>query len=134
MSESKIFPLRLNPEQKAKIRLVTSLRGDTNMSEWIRRAIENQYLHDMQQFPNVKLRARPDSQVFRTEGEGEDLLFFPIAKTIGNERVFIIQSIGYLPQALGGKMAVRVDTLVDAGEQGFEGRGVVIASDDLMGS
>lgn len=134
MPKNKIFPFAMSVELKQRLKLIVMLRGDQSMAEYIRRAIEHQYLEDMKQFPNVRVRVRPDAQVYRTEGTGRNMIFFPIARTIGGERVYVIETIGFLPKSFKGESAVRCDTSVDVGQTGFEGKGVILATSDLLGS
>lgn len=128
--------IRLGDNLRSRLATVCVLRREATQSAYIRRAIELQIDRDMEQYPGHALAARPGSMVYSMTGvvKSKGYMFAPLTKTLGGERVWIISAVGSLPRVLGGGYAYLVDITAGASSGGMDHRGVVLASEDIIGT
>lgn len=125
--------IRMSLALKTRLNMVCALRREASTGSYVRRAIEQTIERDMRDFPNFRLIARPNEVVYNVEGEGKQRRFIPITRTIGGERVWILDNVGYMPHATKERWGYLVDLTVEPGQQGTNGRNVVIASEAVIG-
>lgn len=126
--------VRMSAALKSRLSVICNLRRESTLGAYVRRAVEQAIERDMRDFPNARLVARPNEAIYRVEGEGNDRRFIPITRTIGGERVWVLSNVGWMPHQTGERYGYLVDLTVEPGQQGTEGRNVVISADGVIGA
>lgn len=109
-----------------RMSLLAALIG-ARRREWIVQALTRAVEDGLRQFPVHVCWLRPGARIFSLRGT----TYTPIANAAGGERAWPIEVVEMPSVLTPFRQGWRVDVTTDTG--GFEGRGVVVAIDDVVG-
>ena len=92
---------------------------------YMRDALIRQMMEDWQTTPGRGFTLRTGTTVFKISSG----VFSPVASSLGGERVWPIENVGYLPASLGGGLAFRCDVVPVGTKTGLQAADVIIARD-----
>lgn len=115
-----------------RLRLVRALDGRPT-TEWAR-AVLSAAADDVLFDSGTRLRLRPDSPLYRMASDGS--LSAPLSRSVGGERVFVIERLAGLPKGLSGAPTCDGEgyfcDLVAEPQVGGMHRGVVVFAADVL--
>lgn len=109
-----------------RMTLLAALTGDRRR-EWVIRALTRAVEDGLRHFPVHVCWLRPGCTIFSLAGS----TYTPIAKAAGGERAWPIEVVEMPSILTPFRQGWRVDVTTDTG--GFEGRGVCVAIDSVVG-
>lgn len=117
---------------RAWVNMADQLAMMTGVSRaaYIRDALIRQMMEDWSIAPGRGFWLRPNAPVYRQTDRGT---YEQIATTLGGERCWPIENMGYLPASLGGSIAFRADIMPVGTKQGLTMSDAIVARDSMGG-
>lgn len=109
-----------------RMTILCLLRGEIR-HEWMRTALLNAIESGLAAFPARVVWLRPGATIYSRDGS----TYTPICRAAGGERAWPIEVVPFPSTIAPDRQGWCVDVTSDSG--GYEGRGVFVAMDDVVG-
>jgi hypothetical protein len=106
-----------------------ALITDQTRSAYLREALIRQMMEDWALTPGRGFWVRPNVPVYKVE----DGRYTQIATTLGGERIWPLQNMGYLPASAGGALLFRCDILPVGSKSGLTMSDAIVPRDGFGG-